>query len=98
MLSHAGTALVLTASACMAPAISTPSAVPAPSTRPVGLWVASGWTPAHRMCEMDVATIPHVQRWRCVRSGKGWELHIQVASVGGDGTAPVVAREEDVAG
>jgi hypothetical protein len=76
MISHASTVLVLSASAFLAPVLSIPNPSPVPDTRPTGSWAASGWLPAHRMCEMDGPTLPNVQRWRCVRSPdrSGWEL------------------------
>jgi hypothetical protein len=67
MATHRSLALVVTASAVLAPAISTPNAPPSPESTPSGVWVPSGWTPAHRMCEMDGPAVPDVARWRCVR-------------------------------
>jgi hypothetical protein len=82
MTAHADVALALTAFATLAPAISDPSGSPAPMTRPVAVWMARGWTPAHRMCEMDGPTLSDIVRWRCVRStdGDGWELQTQSPS------------------
>ena len=42
-------------------------------------WQVRGWTPTHRMCEMDALTLEKVARWRCVPGPqrRGWVLQTQ---------------------
>ncbi len=81
MTTHRSIALVLTASAVLTPAMSTPNPSSSPENTPTGVWAAGGWTPAHRMCEMDGPSVPDVARWRCVPGvdGFGWELQLWFA-------------------
>jgi hypothetical protein len=78
MATHRSIAIVLTASVVLAPAMSTPNSSPSPENTPTGVWVAGGWTPAHRMREMDGPSVPDAARWRCVPGvdGFGWDLQL----------------------
>jgi len=53
--------------------------VPATSKAAAPAWQVRGWTPTHRMCEMDALTLEKVARWRCVPGPqrRGWVLQTQ---------------------
>lgn len=86
-LAVSATSVALVLSTGPASAVDT-STVAQPASAPVRhwsnqgripVWQVRGWTPTHRMCEMDAITLDKVARWRCLPGPQryGWVLQTQ---------------------
>jgi len=56
-----------------------PTVAPGSATSPAATWIDSGWTPAHRQCEMDGPDAAAGRPWRCLRTNhpSGWTLQVR---------------------